>query len=58
MKESQSRVKKRSEEKDDLQTIKAAVWAVFQHNNGGGSNGNRLPGYVLTRQATRFKIEA
>lgn len=58
MKESQARVKKRSEERDDLETIKAAAWAVFQHNNGGGSNGNRHPGYVLIRQATRFKIEA
>ncbi|KAG0560404.1 hypothetical protein KC19_10G178800 [Ceratodon purpureus] len=59
MKESQSRVKKRSEERDDLETIKAAAWAVFQHNNGGGSNTNRHPGGMLVQQGpTRFKIEA
>ena len=59
MKEAQARVKKRSEERDDLETIKAVAWAVFQHNNGGGSNSNRPYGAaVLVHQATRFKIEA
>lgn len=59
MKESQTRVKKRSEERDDLETVKAAAWAVFQHNNeGSNSNRHGHGDRVLVQQATRFKIEA